>query len=64
MKYRLTNEYKNRVIYAESEAEKERLISKGFILDENYGKATTDNIKKSTSKKRKAVKEIERKAED
>jgi hypothetical protein len=37
MKYRLTNEWGNVVRYATTEREKNRLVERGFIIDENYG---------------------------
>lgn len=53
-KYRLLNEYGNRVEYTDSETEKNILISRGFHIDENWQKTTE---KKTTApKKRKAVK--------
>ena len=36
MKYRLTNEWGNVVAYATTEREKNRLVERGFIIDENY----------------------------
>ena len=63
MKYKLKNEYGNRVIFANNEKERDALISKGFKLDENYGKCA-DDIKNSVPKKRKAVKKNEGKVED
>lgn len=55
MKFRLTNEYKSITMLVNTEREKDALISRGFILDENYGKVA-DDIKPPTPKKRKAAK--------
>lgn len=38
MKYRLLNEWGNRVIYTENEREKNILLEKGFHIDEEYNK--------------------------
>lgn len=58
MKYKLKNEFGNRVIFADNEKERNYLLSKGFKLDENYGKPA-DDIKSTTSKKRKVAKNNE-----
>ena len=58
MKYRLTNEHKSVFLHASTERERDALISRGFILDENYGKVA-DDIKPTTPKKRKAAKKDE-----
>lgn len=64
MKYRLLNAYGNRVIYANTEKEKDRLISSGYHLDENYGTKEADEIKTPAPKKRKAAKKNEGYIED
>ena len=38
MKYRLLNEWGNRVIYTDNEREKNTLLDKGFHIDEEYNK--------------------------
>lgn len=48
-KYRLLSQFKNRVIYTDSEVEKNSFLEKGFHIDENWQKP-------ATPKKRKAVK--------
>ena len=64
MKYRLLNTYGNRVIYANTEKEKDRLISSGYRLDENYSKKSADEIKTPAPKKRKAAKKNEGQIKD
>jgi hypothetical protein len=64
MKYRLLNEHGNRVIYVDTEKEIDRLISRGYHLDENYGKKNADEIKTPAPKKRKAAKKNEGQVED
>lgn len=53
-KYRLLNEYGNRVEYTDSEGEKNILLNRGFHIDENWQK--TDENKTAVSKKRMVVK--------
>ena len=64
MKYRLLNDYGNRVIYADTEKEKDRLVSSGYHLDENYGAKEADEIKTPAPKKRKAANKDEGHIED
>ena len=61
-KYRLLNEYGNRVEYTNSEVEKNILINRGFHIDEKWQKASE---KKTTApKKRKAASKDEGNNED
>ena len=53
-KYRLINQYGNRIEYTSSEVEKNILINRGFHIDESWGDAPEE--KNPTPKKRKAVK--------
>lgn len=66
-KYRLLNEYGNRVFYTDNEREKNSLLDKGFHI-ENLPKAkeTKTAVKENTEPKakRKAVKKNEGKVED
>lgn len=66
-KYRLLNEYGNRVIYTDNEREKNSLLEKGFHI-ENLPKAkdTKAEVKQNTEPKakRKAVKKNEGTTED
>ena len=64
MKYRLLNDYGNIVTYADTEKEKDRLVSSGYHLDENYGKKEADEIKTPAPKKRKAANKNEGQVED
>lgn len=59
-KYRLVNAYGNRVVYTNSEKEKDQLLKRGFYIQEAQPKVTAA----PTAKKRKAVKKNEGKAED
>lgn len=61
-KYRLVNEYGNRVEYTNSEVEKNILLDRGFHIDTTWGKTTEE--KKPTAKKRKAVNKNDRNVED
>jgi hypothetical protein len=54
MKYRLLNEFGNRVIYTDSEREKNSLIEKGFHIDKEIKpkeNATAETKKPKTKKK-------------
>lgn len=53
-KYRLLNQYGNRVEYTDSEVEKNILINRGFHIDENWQKPAESKV--ITPKRRKAVK--------
>lgn len=53
-KYRLLNQYGNRVEYTDSEVEKNILINRGFHIDESWQKPAEPKV--ITPKRRKAVK--------
>lgn len=53
-KYRLLNEWGNRVAYTDSEFEKNILLKRGFHIDEAWGKPKTP-----APRKRKAVQKNE-----
>ena len=53
-KYRLLNQYGNRVEYTNSEVEKNILLNRGFHIDEKWNKPNEN--KPTAPKKRKAVK--------
>ena len=57
-KYRLVNAYGNRVVYTNSEKEKNQLLKRGFYIHEEKTNPT------QTVKKRKAAKKNEGKVED
>ena len=54
MKYRLLNEFGNRVIYTDNEREKNSLLSKGFRIDEEIKpkETITTEVKKPKTKKK------------
>lgn len=51
MKYRLLNEWGNRVIYTENEREKNTLLERGFHIDEEYNKPKRKAVKKDEQNK-------------
>lgn len=59
MKYRLLSGYGNRVIYTDSEKEKNQLLDKGFYIDEKW-----QEEKPAVPKKRKVAKKNEGKTSD
>jgi hypothetical protein len=61
-KYRLLNQWGNRVEYTNSEVEKNILLDRGFHIDTEWGQTTEE--KKPTAKKRKAVNKNDRNVED
>lgn len=61
-KYRLLNEWGNRVIYTNSESEKNSLLEKGFHIDKNWQKPAEN--KPTAPKKRKVAKKNEGQVED
>ncbi len=62
MKYRLLSGYGNRVIYIDSEKEKNQLLDKGFYIDEKWQE---EKVKQATTaKRRKAVKKDAGKTSD
>ena len=52
MKYRLLNEWGNRVIYTDNEREKNTLLDKGFHIDEEYNKPKRKAAVKNENKNR------------
>lgn len=52
MKYRLLNEWGNRVIYTDNEREKNTLLYKGFHIDEEYNKPKRKVAVKNENKNR------------
>ena len=63
-KYRLLNEWCNRVAYTDSEFEKNILLKRGFHIDEEWGKEEQSTPKPTATRKRKAVQKNEGQAED
>ena len=63
-KYRLLNQWENRVEYTDSEVEKNILLERGFHIDEEWGKEEQSTPKPTATRKRKAVKKNEGQAED
>ena len=63
-KYRLLNQWGNRVAYTDSEVEKNILLNRGFHIDEAWGKEEKPAPKTPTPRKRKAVKKDEGQTED
>lgn len=57
-KYRLLNKWGNRVVYTNSETEKNILLDRGFHIDEEW-KQTETHKPTPTAPKRKAVKKNE-----
>lgn len=52
MKYRLLNEWGNRVIYTDNEREKNTLLDKGFHIDKEYNKPKRKAAVKNENKNR------------
>lgn len=63
-KYRLLNQWENRVEYTDSEVEKNILLDREFHIDEAWGKEEKLLPKTPAPRKRKAVKKNEGQAED
>ena len=63
-KYRLLNQWGNRVEYTNSEVEKNILLERGFHIDESWGKEEKPLPKTPATRKRKAVKKNEGQVED
>ena len=63
-KYRLLNEWGNRVAYTDSEFEKNILLKRGFHIDEDWGKEEKSLPETPAPRKRKAVKKDEGQTED
>ena len=61
-KYRLINEFGNRIEYTDSEVEKNILLGRGFHIDEEWQKPAEPKV--ITPKRRKAVNMDEGKTED
>ena len=61
-KYRLINEFGNRIEYTDSEVEKNILLGRGFHIDEEWQKPVEAKV--ITPKRRKAVSVDEGKIED
>lgn len=58
MKYRLLNEWGNRVIYTENEREKNILLEKGFHIDEKFNKPKRKVVTTSEQNKDRAEGDI------
>ena len=61
-KYRLINQYGNRIEYTNSEVEKNVLLNRGFHIDENWQKPAEPKV--ITPKRRKAADTNAGKVED
>lgn len=63
-KFKLLNKWGNRVVFTDNEKEKNRLLDKGFHIDETWAQEEKPAPIIASKTRRKAVKKNERKTED